>query len=226
MRQRPTRTRSHAERDPIRPPPAPTRQGSSGLSSTPLYIKYAHHARVLYLHGKINGPPLNATCRTRAAFSRCFFKRCLTNCHPIYNIKETEGRKRSFQRYIYLRINIRKPRSISNGIRNSDISLLPARYYPRSIVSGRKKVRFSGKRFQLNLPRCLKEKKKGREGGKKKKLPAQISREKAFLRARSGRQREAPSHHDRVKIRREKEKREREKGTCRGSEVARISHVD
>ena len=68
--------------------------------------------------------------------------------------------------------------------------------------------------------------KKGREGGKKKKLPAQISREKAFLRARSGRQREAPSHHDRVKIRREKEKREREKGTCRGSEVARISHVD
>ena len=129
----------------------------------------------------------------------------------LYNIKETEGRKRSFQRYIYLRINIRKPRSISNGIRNSDISLLPARYYPRSIVSGRKKVRFSGKRFQLNLPRCLKEKKKGREGGKKKKLPAQISREKAFLRARSGRQREAPSHHDRVKIRREKEKRERER---------------
>ena len=42
-------------------------------------------------------------------------------------------------------------------------------------------------------------------------MPAQISREKAFLRARSGRQREAASHHDRVKIRREKEKRWRER---------------
>lgn len=90
---------------------------------------------------------------------------------------------------------------ISKGIRNFDI--YRARNISRSMISGRKKkFVFQRKGFSLICPACLKKGK--RKGGGKKKLPAQISREKAFLRCPIGaRQREAASHHDRVKIRQE-----------------------
>lgn len=123
------------QRDPIRPPPAPTRQGSSGLSS-PLY-KYAHHARIIST-GKLR-PPLNPSYRSRAAFQH-LSERCFTNCR--LNIKETRILPTM---YIYIYIFTNKSQASSSFERNSQFRYI----LDTSIVSGRKKFVFQRKGFSL-----------------------------------------------------------------------------